>query len=52
MKEHKLTPECSVVLTDGYVGGDWGGDWVSPVLWAIVGGCKDVPSKGSVIYVD
>ena len=52
MKEHKLTPECSVVLTDGYVGNDWGGDWSSPVLWAIVGGCKDVPSKGSVIYID
>jgi predicted metal-dependent peptidase len=52
MKANKLTPECSVVLTDGYVGGDWGGDWSSPVLWAIVGGCKDVPTKGSVIYVD
>jgi predicted metal-dependent peptidase len=52
MAKHNLKPECSVVLTDGYVGGDWGGDWVSPVLWAIVGGCKDVPTKGSVIYVD
>jgi predicted metal-dependent peptidase len=52
MKEHKLSPECAVVLTDGYVGNDWGGDWSCPVLWAIVGGCKDVPSKGSVIYVD
>ena len=52
MKEHKLSPECAVVLTDGYVGGDWGGDWSCPVLWAVVGGCKDVPSKGSVIYVD
>ena len=52
MKEHKLTPECAVVLTDGYVGSDWGGDWSCPVLWAIVGGCKDVPSKGSVIYID
>jgi predicted metal-dependent peptidase len=52
MKEHKLTAECAVVLTDGYVGGDWGGDWSCPVLWAIVGGCKDVPSKGSVIYID
>jgi predicted metal-dependent peptidase len=52
MAKHNLKPECSVVLTDGYVGGDWGGDWASPVLWAIVGGCKDVPTKGSVIYVD
>ena len=52
MAKHNLKPECSVVLTDGYVGNDWGGDWSSPVLWAIVGGCKDVPTKGSVIYVD
>ena len=52
MKSHNLKPECSVVLTDGYVGSDWGGDWNSPVLWAIVGGCKEVPKKGSVIYVD
>lgn len=52
MKSHNLKPECSVVLTDGYVGNDWGGDWSSPVLWAIVGGCKEVPKKGSVIYVD
>lgn len=52
MKSHNLKPECSVVLTDGYVGSDWGGDWGSPVLWAIVGGCKAVPEKGSVIYVD
>jgi predicted metal-dependent peptidase len=52
MAKNNLKPECSVILTDGYVGGDWGGDWSSPVLWAIVGGCKDVPDKGSVIYVD
>ena len=52
MAKHNLKPECSVVLTDGYVGNDWGGDWSSPVLWAIVGGCKDVPTKGSVIYID
>jgi predicted metal-dependent peptidase len=52
MAKNNLKPECAVVLTDGYVCGDWGGDWSSPVLWAIVGGCKDVPTKGSVIYVD
>jgi predicted metal-dependent peptidase len=52
MATNNIKPECSVVLTDGYVGNDWGGDWSSPVLWAIVGGCKAVPEKGSVIYVD
>lgn len=52
MKEHNLKPECMVVLTDGYVGNDWGGDWNCPVLWVIIGGCRAVPEKGSVIYVD
>jgi predicted metal-dependent peptidase len=52
MKERNIKPECAIVLTDGYVGGDWGGDWDCPVLWVIIGGCKDVPSKGSVIYLD
>ena len=52
LKDNNIKPECCVVLTDGYVGGDWGGDWNCPVLWAIVGGCSAVPTKGSVIYVD
>lgn len=52
MTANNIKPECAVVLTDGYVGSDWGGNWNCPVLWAIVGGCKDVPSIGSAIYVD
>lgn len=51
LKDKDIKPEACVVLTDGYVGGDWGGDWSCPVLWAIVGGCKAVPEKGSVIYI-
>lgn len=51
LAEKKIKPEACIVLTDGYVGSDWGGDWSCPVLWAIVGGCKAVPSKGSVIYI-
>jgi len=52
LKDKNIVPECAIVLTDGYVGGDWGGHWTSPVLWAIVGGCKDVPTVGSAIYVE
>lgn len=52
MKANNIKPECAVVLTDGYVCNDWGGTWNCPVLWAIVGHCKDVPSVGSAIYVD
>ena len=52
LKDKNIVPECVIVLTVGYVGGDWGGHWTSPVLWAIVGRCKDVPSVGSAIYVE
>lgn len=52
LKEKDIVPECVVVLTDGYVGGDWGGTWTSPVLWCIVGGCKDVPSVGQSIHME
>ena len=52
MQANNIKPECAVVLTDGYVGSDWGGTWNCPVLWAIVGGCKETPSVGSAIYVD
>jgi predicted metal-dependent peptidase len=52
LKDKNIVPECAIVLTDGYVGGDWGGHWTSPVLWAIVGGCKAVPTVGSAIYVE
>jgi len=52
LKDNSIVPECVVVLTDGYVGGDWGGTWTSPVLWCIVGGCKDVPSVGQSIHME
>jgi predicted metal-dependent peptidase len=34
MTEHGIDPTCVVVLTDGYLAGDWG-QWSCPVLWAI-----------------
>lgn len=33
LEEHKLEPECVIVLTDGYVG-SWG-NWHHPVFWGI-----------------
>jgi predicted metal-dependent peptidase len=35
IKDKKLKPECAVILTDGYVGNDWGGEWACPTLWGI-----------------
>jgi predicted metal-dependent peptidase len=34
MKKHKMKVECAIILTDGYLGGDWG-DWDCPTLWGI-----------------
>jgi len=31
--DHKLKPECAIILTDGYVSG-WG-EWSCPTLWGI-----------------
>jgi predicted metal-dependent peptidase len=35
MREQRIVPDCIVMLTDGDVFGDWGGDWPAPVLWCI-----------------
>ena len=52
LKEKRIVPECVIVLTDGYVGNDWGHDWTAPVMWAIVGGDKDcVAGNGKTIHV-
>lgn len=34
MQEMGIDPTCALVLTDGYLAGDWG-QWSCPVLWAI-----------------
>lgn len=51
LKDNQIKPECVVIMTDGYLYGDWG-TWTAPVLWVIVGGNKVVPPVGSAIYLD
>ena len=51
LKDKRIEPECIIVLTDGYVGNDWGSDWTAPVLWAIVGGNDCVADNGKTILV-
>ena len=52
LKDNNIVPECAIVLTDGYVGSDWGGTWSSPVLWCIVDNKSAVPQVGSAIHVE
>lgn len=51
LKDKRIVPECVIMLTDGYVGGDWGSEWTAPVLWAIVGGNDDIAGNGKTIHV-
>ena len=51
LKEKDIKPECIIVLTDGYVGSDWGEDWTAPILWAIVGGNDAVAPNGKTIHI-
>ena len=40
MRKHKIDPVCAIILTDGCVGNDWGGNWNCPTLWAITTNIK------------
>lgn len=52
LNDNKIVPECVIMLTDGYVGSDWGSDWTAPTIWAITD-CKDaVADNGKTIYID
>ena len=49
IKEKSLKPECVLVLTDGYLSGDWG-VWDQPVFWGITE--KNIQSSvGVSVYV-
>jgi predicted metal-dependent peptidase len=51
LKEKAIVPECIIMLTDGYVGSDWGSDWTAEVLWCIVGGNDEVAPNGKTVHV-
>ena len=51
LKEKAIVPECIIILTDGYVGSDWGSEWTAEVLWCIVGGNDEVAPNGKTVHV-
>ena len=51
LKEKDIKPDCIIVLTDGYVGDDWGNDWTAPILWTICGGNDVVSPNGKTIHI-
>ena len=52
LKDKNIQPECVIVLTDGYVGGDWGSNWTAPVMWCIVGGYEGDADNGKTIHIE
>lgn len=52
MKEKKLAPQCAIILSDGYVGSDWGGQWPCPTLWVVQGNHSAVAANGKTLHID
>ena len=51
LTEKNIKPECIIMLSDGYVGNDWGSEWTAEVLWCIVGGNTEVAPNGKTVHV-
>ena len=54
LQKHAVKAQAVVMLTDGYVGSDWGTaqQWGAPVLWCIVGNNGAQPTVGKRVLVD
>jgi predicted metal-dependent peptidase len=55
MQKMHISPQCTVMLTDGYFYGGGCGDWSSsnaPVLWCVVGNKNFVPTVGQSVLVE
>jgi predicted metal-dependent peptidase len=51
IKDKRIQPEAIIILTDGYVEDDFGGNWEYPTLWAITS--KHITSPhGKTIHID
>jgi predicted metal-dependent peptidase len=54
MKKHNMTPECLLMLSDGYIGAQNAGDWdiSAPVLWCIKGNSRFEAPVGKTVHVE
>lgn len=50
MKDKQMTPQCAVVITDGYFA-SWG-EWDVPVLWCVIGNKKAIAPVGQTVHID
>lgn len=50
MAQKNIKPQAVVVLTDGYLGNDWG-VWDCPVLWCVIDNPSCLPPNGKVVHI-
>lgn len=50
LRDNGIKPQASIVITDGYLGGDWG-TWDHPVLWIIIDNPRAKPPVGKCVHV-
>jgi hypothetical protein len=51
MSAQGITPQAVIVLTDGYLGSDWG-TWTVPVLWCIIDNASRTAPNGTTVHVE
>ena len=50
MTKNNITPQAVIVITDGYLGSDWG-SWSCPVLWVIIDNQSATAPSGVTLHV-
>lgn len=48
LRDNRIQPDCIIMLSDGYVNGDWGSGWPAPVLWCLNSSHITAPSGVTV----
>lgn len=50
IREKQINAQAVIVLTDGYLGGDWGA-WTMPLLWGILDNKSAQPTIGKTLHI-
>jgi predicted metal-dependent peptidase len=51
IRDNNINAQAVIVLTDGYLGGDWGA-WTMPLLWGILDNKHAQPTIGKTLHIN
>jgi predicted metal-dependent peptidase len=51
IQQNNINAQAVIVLTDGYLGGDWGA-WTMPLLWGILDNKHAQPTIGKTLHIN